>query len=313
MYNLDINFLKDRNEYSGAAARGSAGRSGGRRTSGGGGGGGGNRQSSANSGSILAIGALVGLLPLALVGLGWGWLAWSKGQAASRLDSVKLEVAAIEQKEKERDKARADLQAAKSQIEALTGVFSNIKPWSAMSQDLRDRLPSGVQILEILQKTEVPVAVAAAPTTPTTAQVAAGGSQATPAAAPAPVIQEPIGRIEINGAADSFDRVNDFLVVLQKSNFLNADQTKIVTADRQPETALTTTALPGPDGQSNGAGSNTIKPGDLPKLPAKVTFKIETELANVSTSELLRELERKGAVGLVSRIDALKQKGVIKP
>jgi type IV pilus assembly protein PilN len=310
MYNLDINFLKDRGERAGAAARGAAGRSGGRRTSGGGGGG--NRQSSANSGSILAIGALVGLLPLALVGLGWGWLAWSKGQAEGRRTEVQAQVAEIEQKEKDRDKARADLQAAKSQIEALTGVFSNIKPWSAMSQDLRDRLPSGVQILEILQKTEVPVAVAAATTTPTTAQVAAGGSQATPAAAPPPVIQEPIGRIEINGAADNFDRVNDFLVVLQKSNFLNADQTKIVTADRQPETALVTTALPGPEGQSNGANGG-IRPDDIPKLPSKVTFKIETELANVSTGELLRELERKGAVGLVSRIDALKQKGVIKP
>jgi type IV pilus assembly protein PilN len=311
MYNLDINFLKDRNERSGATARGAAGRSGGRRT-GGSGGGGGSRQSSANSGSILAIGALIGLLPLALVGLGWGWLAWSKGQAESQRTSVQAEVAVVEQMEKDRDKAKGDVQAAKSQIEALTGVFSNIKPWSAMSQDLRDRLPSGVQILEILQKTEVPVAVAAAPTTPTTAQVAAGGSQATPAAAPPPVIQEPIGRIEISGAADSFDRVNDFLVVLQKSNFLNADQTKIVTSERQPETALTTTALPGPDGQTNGS-NNTIKPGDLPKLPPKVAFKIETELANVSTGELLRELERKGAVGLVSRIDALKQKGVIKP
>jgi hypothetical protein len=71
--------------------------------------------------------------------------------------------------------------------------------------------------------------------------------------------------------------VNDFLVVLQKSNFFNADQTKIVTSERQPETALTTTALPGPDGQSNGASNNAIKPGDLPKLPAKVTFKIGAE------------------------------------
>jgi type IV pilus assembly protein PilN len=154
MYNLDINFLKDRSEYSGAAARGPAGRSTGRRTGGGGGGGGNRQSSSANSGSILAIGALVGLLPLALVGLGWGWLAWSKGQAEARRTDVQAEVAVIEQKEKDRDKARADLQAAKSQIEALTGVFSNIKPWSAMSQDLRDRLPSGVQITEILQKTD---------------------------------------------------------------------------------------------------------------------------------------------------------------
>jgi type IV pilus assembly protein PilN len=309
MYNLDINFLKDRSERAGAAARGAAGRSGGRRTSGGGGG---NRQSSANSGSILAIGALVGLLPLALVGLGWGWLAWSKGQAEGRRTEVQAQVAEIEQKEKDRDKARADLQAAKSQIEALTGVFSNIKPWSAMSQDLRDRLPSGVQITEILQKTEVPVAVVAATTTPTTAQAAAGGSQAAPAEVPPPVIQEPIGRIEITGAADNFDRVNDFLVVLQKSNFLNSDQTKIITSERQLEVPLPLRSVPNPGNQSGG-NNRQITSLDLPKLPAKVTFKIETELANVSTGELLRELERKGAVGLVSRIDALKQKGVIKP
>jgi type IV pilus assembly protein PilN len=308
MYNLDINFLKDRSEYSGASARGPAGRStargAGRPSSG--------SRSSGSGANVLAIGALVGLLPLALVGLGWGWLAFTKQSNDNKLADLKVQVAEIEQKEKERDKAKADLTAAKSQIEALTGVFSNIKPWSAMSQDLRDRLPSGVQITEILQKTEVPPAVVAAPTTPTTAQVAAGGAQASPAAAPTPVLQEPIGRIEISGAADNFDRVNDFLVVLLKSNFLNADKTKIVTSERQLEVPVPLTAVPVPNGQSSGSNSQ-INSTDLPKLPAKVTFKIETELANVSTDELLRELERKGAVGLVSRIDALKQKGVIKP
>jgi type IV pilus assembly protein PilN len=310
MYNLDINFLKDRSEYSGASARGPAGRStvrgsGGRVSAG--------RRSSGSGANVLAIGALVGLLPLALVGLGWGWLAFTKQSNENKLAEVKVQVAEIEQKEKERDKARTDLQAAKSQIEALTGVFSNIKPWSAMSQDLRDRLPSGVQITEILQKTEVPPAVVAAPTTPTTAQVAASGTQVSPAAAaaPTPVLQEPIGRIEISGAADNFDRVNDFLVVLLKSNFLNADKTKIVTSERQSEVPVPLSAVPIPNGQSNS--NSQINATDLPKLPAKVTFKIETELANVSTDELLRELERKGAVGLVSRIDALKQKGVIKP
>jgi type IV pilus assembly protein PilN len=312
MYNLDINFLKDRSEYSGASARGPAGRSP-RGRSGATASSGGRSRGGGSSGSVLAIGALVGLLPLALVGLGWGWLAFTKHANEMKLADVKVQVAEIEQKEKDRDKAKAELQAAKSQIEALTGVFSNIKPWSAMSQDLRDRLPSGVQITEILQKTEVPPAVVAAPTTPTTAQAAAGGSQATPAAAPTPVLQEPIGRIEISGAADNFDRVNDFLVVLQKSNFLNAEATKIVTTERQAEIPWSSpAALPGPNGQPNTGGPQ-IQTTDLPKMPAKVTFKIQTELANVSTDELLRELERKGAVGLVSRIDALKQKGVIKP
>jgi type IV pilus assembly protein PilN len=313
MYNLDINFLKDRSDYAGAGARGPAGRSPSRRSGAAASSGGRSRGGGgASSGSVLAIGALVGLLPLALVGLGWGWLAFQKNANENKLADLKVQVAEIEQKEKERDKAKADLASAKSQIESLTGVFSNIKPWSAMSQDLRDRLPAGVQITEILQKTEVPPAPVAAPTTPTTAQVAASGAQASPSAAPTPVIQEPIGRIEITGAADNFDRVNDFLVVLQKSNFLNADQTKIITSERQSEVPVPVAAVPLPNGQTSGS-RNQINPADLPKLPAKVTFKIETELANVSTDELLRELERKGAVGLVSRIDALKQKGVIKP
>jgi type IV pilus assembly protein PilN len=311
MYNLDINFLKDRSDYAGAGARGPAGRSPSRRA-GAASSSGGRSRGGGSSANVLAIGALVGLLPLALVGLGWGWLAFTKHANEMKLADVKVQVAEIEQKEKDRDKAKAELQAAKSQIEALTGVFSNIKPWSAMSQDLRDRLPSGVQITEILQKTEVPTPVAAAPTTPTTAQAAAGGAQASPSAAPSPVVLEPIGRIEITGAADNFDRVNDFLVVLQKSSFLNADQTKIITSERQSEVSLPLTPVPNPDGQPGG-NNNQIKPSDLPKLPAKVTFKIETELANVSTDELLRELERKGALGLVTRIDALKQKGVIKP
>jgi type IV pilus assembly protein PilN len=308
MYNLDINFLKDRTSYSGAAARSAGGRAaGGARRSGSTGGGGG-RSSGGSGANVLLIGSLIGLLPLALVGLGWAGLAFSKKANEDKLAEVKVQVAAIEQKEKERDKARADLQAAKSQIEALTGVFSNIKPWSAMSQDLRDRLPSGVQITEILQKTEVPpAAAAAATTTPTTAQVAAGGAQASPTPTPV-VVSEPIGRLEIAGAADNFDRVNDFLVVLQKSNFFNSEATRIVTSELQPESQLSAPpSLPGV------SGGSSVQSTDLPKLPGKVTFKIETELANVSTDELLRELERKGAVGLVSRIDALKQKGVIKP
>ncbi len=313
MYNLDINFLKDRSEYAGAGARGAAGRSA-RGRSGTTASSAGRSRGGGSGMNVLAIGALVGLLPLALVGLGWGWLAFTKQSNENKLAEVKVQIAEIEQKEKERDNARKELKGAKEQIDALTGVFSNIKPWSAMSQDLRDRLPSGVQITEILQKTEVPPAVAAAPTTPTTAQAAAGGSQATPtpAAAPTPVLQAPIGRIEISGAADNFDRVNDFLVVLQKSNFLNADKTKIITSERQAEVPVPLASVPLPNGRVAG-NTNQINATDLPKLPAKITFKIETELANVSTDELLRELERKGAVGLVSRIDALKQKGVIKP
>jgi type IV pilus assembly protein PilN len=297
MYNLDINFLKDRREYANAAA--GASRAAAWRDSG-----------TGLGGNPILIGALVGLLPLALVLLGWGGLSLIKMSAEREREEVRSQVAALEQKEKERDQAQDQLRQAQAQIASLTGVFSNIKPWSAMSQDLRDRLPPGVQITEILQKTEEPKAAATAPAaaaTPGSPSPAAAGN-ASPAAATAPA---PIGSIEISGYADNFDRVNDFLVVLQKSNFLTPAATRIVQAERMQAAQLAPVSLPGPNGQA--ASGPQVQSQNLPKLPPKVSFKIETELAQVSTEELLRELDRKGAVGLVSRIEALKEKGVIKP
>jgi type IV pilus assembly protein PilN len=136
---------------------------------------------------------------------------------------------------------------------------------------------------------------------------AANGQAAAPAAAPPP----PIGVIKITGLADNFDKVNDFMVVLQKSNFLSPEKTRIVTSELQTPVQMSSIDLPGPDGQARQGGG--IRAGKLPKLPPKVNFAIQTSLADVPTSELLRELDRKGAVGLVSRIEALKEKGVIKP
>jgi type IV pilus assembly protein PilN len=228
-------------------------------------------------------------------------LTFEKGRVSDRYAVVQTEVAQLEAKEKERDEARKQVKAAQEQIQALTSVFSNIKPWSAMSQDLRDRLPAGVQITEILQKTEVPKAAASA--TPASPSPAAG--QATPAPA-AP----PIGTVQISGYADDFDKVNDFLVVLQKSSFLEKDKTSIVKAERGNSVKLTPAQLPQPDGSR---ATSSVRSDKLPELPPKVEFQIQTELAQVSTDELLRELDRKGAVGLVSRIETLKEKGVIKP
>ncbi len=200
MYNLDINFLNDRPEYSGVTSSASRGAA---------------RRGDAMGGAAVGgmnpalIGALVGFVPLAFVLLGWGGLSFVKMQAEGEREEVSAQVAALEQKEKEREDVNKQLQAAQDRIGSLVSVFSNIKPWSALSQDLRDRLPPGVQITEIVQTTETPKA----PKAPKTAAKPSPG--ATPAA------PEPIGLVEIAGYADNFDRVNDFLVVLQKSNFLN--------------------------------------------------------------------------------------------
>jgi type IV pilus assembly protein PilN len=48
------------------------------------------------------------------------------------------------------------------------------------------------------------------------------------------------------------------------------------------------------------------------KLPKVVKFLMTATLTDVPASELLQELERKGDIGLVTRIKVLKEKGVIK-
>ena len=58
-------------------------------------------------------------------------------------------------------------------------------------------------------------------------------------------------------------------------------------------------------------GQEKIETNNQPiKLAGKVTFTIESKLSDTPTSDLRRELDRKGAVGLVTRIEALKNKGV---
>jgi type IV pilus assembly protein PilN len=287
MYNLDINFLNDRPEYATATgARG--GSSGGRR------GGGGGRALSGGGGTesktpfYAGLGALVALSFLSL-GF-WGFQFLRNTQLKSRQSELAAQVTDLEAKQKELDGVQAQLKGAKDEITALTSVFSNIKPWSAMSQDMRDRLPSNVQIASVTQAEALP-----ATATPTTAQVASGK----PAPPPAPV-----GVIKILGEASTHNDVNDFLVVLQKSNFLKPESTRIVLSELQPPQALGQLSIPG----SNAGGGQP-----LPKLPPRVKFEIETALTDVPTSDLMRELDRKGAVGLVSRIEALKEKGVIKP
>lgn len=309
MYNLDINFLNDRPEYGGAAASS-------RRTSSGGvtnfGGGTSSRTSrtaaysgGGNSNAPLIWGSVLGLGALGLSLAGWLGFGAYKANLDSRNTELQAQVAEIEAKEKERDKAKQELADAKAEIEALTSVFSNMKPWSAMSQDLRDRLPKGVQIVEIAQEIKAEANPNATPA-PSPAPAADGKPAAPPVAPP------PIGQIKISGLADNFDVVNDFLVVLQKSNFLTGKKTRIVNAELGQPTQLAATPTLGPDGNpvQNSGGQQA---GKLPKIEPKVQFSIMTELADVPTSELLRELDRKGAVGLVSRIEALKEKGVIKP
>lgn len=252
MYSLDINFLKDRPAY--------------------------HKTSDKKPGKSVQIGDLrpvylglgIGLCFPALVACSWLFL-----QAKS--SELERQTAALEQENQKLDKQIADINkirgeaiAIKGETQALVTVFDQIRPWSAMLQDLRDRIPAPVRIENIKQIPPVVPVKGEAPTN------IAGG-------------------LEINGFASSFNDVNDFLLSLEQSKFLNSSDSRIIAAE------LVDAPLPA------GSGGSSV-PIKLPKI---VKYTIQSSLSEIPASQLLQELEKKGTVGLVARIRSMQQTGVI--
>jgi type IV pilus assembly protein PilN len=176
-------------------------------------------------------------------------------------------------------KIKDETAGVKDQTQALVTVFDQIRPWSAMLQDLRDRTPANVQVETIKQIP--PVIQAAAPDNK------------------APKPSNPAGLLEINGYALSFADVNDFLLSMGQSKLLNAADSRISTAELIDAPPITGAI------QLESKSEVKIKPRQV------VKYTIKASLSNVPASELMRELEQKGTVGLVDRIRSLQKTGAI--
>lgn len=170
---------------------------------------------------------------------------------------------------------QAQTQQFQAQTQALATIFNQVKPWAAMLQDLRDRTPPRLQVTQITQTG------AAAPTN---APQASPAPSPAPAAPPAPA--QPTGNLTISGNSLSFGSINDFVLALQRSPFLKGEVTQLTQAQLQE-------------------GGQTVIP--------LAEFQIQTGITDVPASELLQELKRNGATGLVTRIQALKEQGVLQP
>ncbi|WP_375506603.1 PilN domain-containing protein [uncultured Nostoc sp.] len=249
MYSLDVNFLKDRPAYQKKPERS----------------GGISLKFPTGDLTLLYVGVAVGVVLPALLGIGW-WVLQGK---IVELDG---QIAQLDQESKRLDteigninKIKDETKAVKGETQALVTVFDQIRPWSAMLQDLRDRIPAAVQIKTIRQTPPIPAEAGQPPTNP------AGG-------------------LQITGLARSFNDVNDFLLSLQQSQFLKPTESRIVTA----------TLVDAP-----------ATPGVTIKLPQVVEYTIQSSMNDVPASELIRELEKKGTVGLVTRIRTMQQTGVI--
>ncbi|HTL90564.1 MAG TPA: PilN domain-containing protein [Leptolyngbya sp.] len=267
MYSLDVNFLNDRAAIKSDKRRGNQPKA--------------SLSASDRRPLYLGFGALI-FFPVLAIAL-WGILIMRNGDLEHQQADLDTQLGNLEAEKKNLSSIQADAKAATEEAQALATVFNQIKPWSAMTQDIRDRLPSSVQLASITQQ-KVDLAA--------------------PAAAPAPGAAPPVsGKISIKGIANSLNDVNDFLLTLQQSSFLRADQTKVINAELGDEKTLQLPEFPGT--------KREMGEFKAPRLPRKVSFEISTAINDVPASDLIRELDRKGAVGLVTRIEALKQRGVI--
>jgi type IV pilus assembly protein PilN len=225
----------------------------------------------------LILGGVAALAAVGLVLLGSALLTFRNQQLAEKQRNLDDQLAKIAPQLSELDKLKAEEQRIKSETQSLATVFNQIKPWSATLQDIRDRVPATLQIAKIEQAAPPPPPAPAAP-----APAAEGASPPPAAPAPAPATTTDL---TLTGKARSFGEINDFVLTLQKSPFLVDGSAKLIQAQRAAQDA---------------------------KGPSLVDYKITTAITGVPASEILQALSKNGAVGLVSRINFLKQKGVIK-
>jgi type IV pilus assembly protein PilN len=97
---------------------------------------------------------------------------------------------------------------------------------------------------------------------------------------------DPTQSILVDGKVTNYNELNDFILLLKASPLLDAEKTRLVSSTLQQATI----------------GANFTL----------VNFIVETAVTSKNPAELLPELQKRGADGLVARVNLLKQQGVIK-
>ena len=272
MYNLDINFLRDRGgeqptDMSSSIAQ--------------------KKEPSIEDKIPIVVGIILALVAPAIT---FGYLQSVKAKTATveeEVTQIESEIADLGNQNKKIEAANAEIQQAQQETAALVGVFEKIKPWAAIMQEISDRTPPGVQVDSIQQTAGVSA------TAPPPTEAKEGEAAATP-----PPVPDPAIGVDLAGVARSYDDVNDFVLFLQRSPFFDSKQVKL-----------------------NGASTASFpveveNTEDLPdnaslEIPEGVKYTISAQLNNVPSSQLIKEIEKQGSIGLATRLKTLERKGAV--
>jgi type IV pilus assembly protein PilN len=192
-------------------------------------------------------GGAIALVAIAAAAGAYFFLQFSSQGLQEEFATLSSKEQTLDAKLKELSTAEQQVKAVDDRTNALVQLFVGSIPPSAILQDIRERAPSNVQISNIDQSGK---------------------------------------GVRIVGLATSFDDVNDFLLLLQSSPYLDSQKTKLNNAKLRPESKDVKVTL--------------------------VDYEISSSLVEKSTSELLPDLQKSGSEGTVTRINLLQQKGAIK-
>lgn len=209
MYNIEINFLKDRGLDENLKNQPKRARK---------------QQPIETKIPLIIGGSLLVLLPLAALGY-LSMLNGQKTQTQADIASMENEIKKLSAQQADAKTLQQQLDVAKAQRQALVTVFDQIKPVSVILQEISDLTPAGVQINNVQQDTPPP---------PPQAAPAADGTPPPPAPIP------PVS-FTITGFGRTHNDVNDLLIMLKGSEIFNPDKT-ILTSSQLVKSQLTSTA-----------------------------------------------------------------------
>jgi type IV pilus assembly protein PilN len=219
----------------------------------------------------LLIGVGVGAGLLALTGLLGLIVGLQTSETQAKIQQLDGELGQLQAQSKKLKDLRAQLTALEGENKSLVTVFNHIRPWSAILQEIRQQTPPSVQLTSV-QQVEVP-------------------------AAPNQGQPNPATRLKISGFASNYEAVNDYLLTLQASPFLEGKKTAIESA------ALADLPV---------EVDNQYKNINI-TFPQVVQFVITAQLSDTPTTQQLPNLVRNGAIGVITRINTLKSQGAIQP
>jgi type IV pilus assembly protein PilN len=192
-------------------------------------------------------GGAVALVAIAAAAGAYFFIQFSSQGLQEEFANLTTKEQALDAKLKEIATAEQAVKAVDDRTDALVKLFVGSIPPSAILQDIRERAPGNIQISNIDQS---------------------GKS------------------LRIVGLSTNFDEVNDFLLLLQSSPYLDSGLTKLNSAKLRAE-------------------SKDIK-------VSLIDYEISVTLVDKSANDLLADLQKSGAEGTVTRIKLLQQKGAIK-